>query len=106
MKTFVIFDRKTGEILQTHVQPEDLPGSLEDLLRVARPEAPREAVDILAVEELAPGTSYRVDVKERKLVPMVKGKARGAGGAFAQPAGGDPRQARTLVAHVVRKTES
>jgi hypothetical protein len=97
MKTFVIFDRKTGEILQTHVQTGDLHGSPEEIVKMARPAAQGEAVDIMAVEELAPGTSYRVDVKAKKLVAVDGGKTRGAGGASVRPVGGDPRMARHVL---------
>jgi hypothetical protein len=100
MKTFIIFDRQSGEILQTHVQAEDLRGSHHDLLSAVRPGATTEAVDVIQAESLAPGGAYRVDVKTRKLVHAEGGAPRGAGGAFLQPVGGDPRSARTVVVHV------
>ena len=105
MKTFIIFDRKTGEILQTHVQPDDAPPSPEDLARLVRPDIQVDAVDVLAVDDLAPGSGYRVDVKARQLVAVEAGKVPGAGGAAAQPAGGDPQVARTMVSRVVRQRQ-
>lgn len=102
MKTFVIFDRKTGEILQTHIQPTELHYSPEELLKTVRPEAEGVAVDVMEVEGFAPGTSYRVDVKGKKLIPVDRSKARGAGGAFVQPADGDPLKTRTVLFDVGR----
>ena len=100
MKTFVIYDRKTGEILQAHAQAGDPHGGPEGLLKSARPEAKPDAVGVLEVEALAPGVGYRVDVKAKRLVAADGGAARGAGGASVSPAGGDPEAARHAVVHV------
>jgi hypothetical protein len=97
MKTFVIFDRKTGEILQSHIQTDGLHSSPEDLLKTVRPEADGGAVDVMEVEGLAPGASYRVDVKGKKLMSVEPSKAHGTGGAFVQPAVGDPLRTRTVI---------
>lgn len=96
MKTHVIYNRKTGEILQTHVQTDDLHKDPEELLQMARPEAKGVVLDVMEAEGMVSGTGYRVDVKRKKLVPVGRRKARGAGGAFVQPSGGDPRMARTV----------
>jgi hypothetical protein len=95
MKTYVVFDRKTGEILKTHVQTAEHAEPSEHFLKTM-PDAERSAVDVLAVPEITAGSSYRVDVKARKLIPLVLEKAKGAGGGFVQPAGGDPRLARRI----------
>jgi hypothetical protein len=100
VKTFVIYDRKTGEVLQTHAQAGDPHGGPEGLLRAARPEAKPDAVGVLEVDPLAPGVSYRVDVKSKRLVAADGGAARGAGGAGVSPAGGDPDAARHAVVPV------
>ena len=105
MKTFVIFDRKTGEILQTHVQMDDLHDGPEALLKLVRPEATGVAVDVMEVEGLAPGTSYRVDVKGKKLTAVDGKKAQGAGGAFVQSVDGDPRTARTVIFDTERREQ-
>ena len=105
MKTFIIFDRKTGEILQTHVQTDDLHRTPEELVKIARPEARSEAIDVMVVEGLSPGTRYQVDVKAKKLTPVEESKAPGAGGAFVQPAGGDPSTARTVVFQTRQKKQ-
>ncbi len=103
MKTFVIFDKKTGEILQTHVQIDDLHYAPDELLKIARPGAQTEIVDLMTVESLALGTSYRVDVKGRKLIPVEVAKAKGGGGARVLPAGGDPLMAQTVIFNLGEK---
>ncbi len=95
MTTYVLFDKKTGEIVQTHVQTDTSRGRPEDIVRMAKPEA-REALDVLAVDQLTPGASYKVDIKARKLVQVDHSKVRGFGGASVQRAGGDPGAARRL----------
>jgi hypothetical protein len=97
MKTFVIYNRNTGEILQTHVQTDDLHDDAETLLQTVRPGAQGEDIDVMAVDALAPGTRYRVDVKAKQLVTVEGSEAAGAGGAFVQQVGGDPRIARTVI---------
>jgi hypothetical protein len=105
MKTFVIFDRKTGEIMQTHVQMDDLHRTPEELVKIARPEARSEDIDVMVVEGLSPDTKYKVDVKAKKLTPVEESKAPGAGGAFVRPADGDPSTARTVVFQMSQKKQ-
>lgn len=104
MKTFVIFDRNTGDILRTHVQADDFYNDPEEILKTARPKA-EDDVDIMEVEDLAPDANYRVDVDEKKLMPVDASETRGAGGAFVQHADGDPHRARTVVFPVKRTGE-
>lgn len=103
MKTFVIFDSKTGEILQTHVQTDEGHGRAEDLLKRARPKAQRETVELMAVETLASGSSYRVDVKAKKLISVERNKVKGAGGGVVQSVAGDPRTARAVFFEIAQK---
>jgi hypothetical protein len=106
MKTFVIFDRRTGAVLQTHIQADEHHGDLQDLLRTARPEAQASRVDVLEVEEWLPGASHQVDVKSKKLVPAGRSKTHGgSGGATVLTAGGDPRAARTEIYEVKREED-
>lgn len=94
MKTYVVFDRKTGEILRTHVQTDDYGDAAEHILKTANPDASRQAVDVLETEALAPGAGYRVDIKTKKLVPVEAGKTQGSGGGFVQSTSGDLRSSR------------
>jgi hypothetical protein len=100
METFVIFDPKTGEVLQTHVQDSDLRGDPRDLLQEVRPEAKPESVDIMRSDYLIPGTRYRVDMKSKKLVPVDKSKASGSGGAFVQSVEVNPALARRVIVQI------
>ena len=71
MKTYVIFDRKSGDVVQTHVRSDDRHGEMQDLLRELRPESKPDSLDVLHVtERLVPGTRYRVDTKVKKLVAV------------------------------------
>jgi hypothetical protein len=49
MKTYVIFDRKSGDVLQTHVRSDDHHGEMQDLLRELRPESKPDSLDVLHV---------------------------------------------------------
>jgi len=105
MKTFVLFDRKSGEILHTHVEAGDLHHGHAEVLKTLRPGREGAPVDVLEVDELAPGVSYRVDIKTKTLVAVDRGKAKGSGGAYVQPIDGDPLKARTVIVQVGKQTE-
>jgi hypothetical protein len=94
MKTYVVFDRKTGEILRTHVQSDDHHDATEHILKTGNPDLQRTA-DVLEVEALTPGASYKIDPKTKKLITIEAGQSRGSGGAFVQPLAGDLSSART-----------
>jgi hypothetical protein len=95
MKTYVVFDRKTGEILRTHVQTDDHSDAAEHISKTASPDLQRVAVDVLeVVEPLTPSVSYRVDLKQKKLVATEPNKTRGSGGAIVQSSAGVPRSGR------------
>jgi hypothetical protein len=94
MKTYVVFDRKTGEILRTHVQTGEHSDAAEHISKTSDPDLRRAAVDVLEVEGLTPGVSYRLDLKTKKLVSIKADKARGSGSAFVQPSAGVLRSAR------------
>jgi hypothetical protein len=100
METFVIFDPKTGEVLQTHVQDSHLHGDPRELLQEVRPETKPESVDIMRVDYLLPGTGYRVDIKSKKLLSVDKSKAPGSGGAFVQSSEDNPELARRVIFQV------
>ena len=97
MKSFVLFDRKTGEILQTHVQSGDVHRDPTEILQTSRPGKESVTVDVLEVETLTPNTSYRVDIKTKKLIPVDQNKAKGSGGAVVRSTDADPRSARTVI---------
>ncbi len=95
MRTFVIFDRKTGEVLQTHVTTDDVADEADDIIRMARPEAMDRAAGLLEVDTLEAGERYRVDVKANRLI--LQDKTSGAGAAGVQIVAGDVREARQRI---------
>lgn len=101
MKTFVIYDRKSGEILQFHTEMGDPPSIPEELLATARPGVRLDDVDVMEVADLEPGARYRVDVKVAKLIRVERGGAGSSAGASLQPLRGDLHTARTIVMHAV-----
>ena len=94
MKTFVVFDRKTGEILRTHVQTDSHSDAAEHISKTASPTAQSAVVEVLEIDELVPGESYRVDTNTKKLIKVAANKARGSGSAFVQQNVGQARSAR------------
>jgi hypothetical protein len=108
MKTYVIFDRKSGDVLQTHVRSDDHHGEMQDLLRELRPESTPESLDVLPVtERLVPGMSYRVDTKVKKLVAVdgTKGtKGRGFGAASIHRFEDGPKDAQRIFVQVKPET--
>ncbi|HMM42712.1 MAG TPA: hypothetical protein PKA95_12485 [Thermomicrobiales bacterium] len=94
MKTYVIFDRKTGEVLQTHVATDDAADNPDNILRMASPDA-TERAGVLEVDTIDSATGHRVDLKSNELVRH--DKASGAGAAGVQSSDGDPRGARTVI---------
>lgn len=95
MRTFVIFDRKSGEILETHVTTDDIDDDAEDLMRMVRSEGDERATGVLEVGALESGVNYTVDVKANKLARGDKVANTSAAGV--QQVGGDPRSARIVV---------
>lgn len=100
MPTYVIFNRKTGEPVQTHHHPEDLPVSREWLLAITDPEHNRDDLDVTIVD---PATTkmdrdHRVDVASGKLQPVKGGKIRGFGtiGVSRGPKPGSQGPTRTV----------
>ena len=90
-----------------HVQMSDLSCTPEELVKRVRPEAESAAIDVMAVEDLSPGTRYRVDVETKTLISVKEGTS-GAGGGFLQlagVAGGDPEKAQTVMFEVRQKKQ-
>lgn len=67
MKTYIIFERKTGNIVHTHVQAEEIPTSREDLLKLIEPNYDVRALDVLVVADISSRKFYRVNVKTGQL---------------------------------------
>lgn len=105
MKTYVIFDRKSGDVVQTHVRSDDRHGEMQDLLRELRPESKPDSLDVLPVtERLAPGMCYRVDTKVKKLVAVDGTKGRGFGAGSIHRIENGPKDAQRILVQVKPET--
>jgi hypothetical protein len=70
MATYVIYERTTGKIIHTHVQPDDLPPLTKDgLLALIEPGQNRAKLATLVLDpaEIKPERLYRVDPKSKEL---------------------------------------
>jgi hypothetical protein len=83
MPMYVIFNRKSGEIVQTHYHPEDLPVSREWLLAIADPEHGRDDLDVTIVDPVAIERDrvHRIDLGSGKLQVADREQVRGFGTA-------------------------
>jgi hypothetical protein len=105
MKTYVIFDRKSGDVVQTHVRSDDRHGEMQDLLRELRPESKPDSLDVLHVtERLVPGTRYRVDTKVKQLVAVDGTKGRGFGAGSIHRIENGPKDAQRILVQVKPET--
>ena len=100
MPTYAVFNRKTGEIVETHHFSEDAPVSREWVFAVTNPKHNREELDITIVDPAAieKDRSHRIDVATGKLHPagpkQVKGF--GSGGTTRGPGPARQRATRTV----------
>lgn len=86
MATYVIFNCKTGDLVQTHTEPEDVNTSKEGLLSMVDPSYDRDLLDVVLVDTdtLIAGESYSVDLCTRQLMTLKKGEIAGFGAGVAQ----------------------
>ena len=102
MKTFLIFNKKTGEVISTRVkvdlretifsseEAEALRMSKDDLLRYVDQALDQEDLDVLLVDDLIVGGSYRVDVKNKKVYRVEADETTGFGAGTANVFGQQP----------------
>lgn len=81
MAMYVIYDRHSGEIVHTHVQPEEIPLSREDVLALVERDQDPQRLATLLVDpaQVKPEGLYRVDVSCGELRPVDDGSAAGFG---------------------------
>jgi hypothetical protein len=100
MPTYIVFNRKTGEPVQTHHHPEDLPVSREWLLAITDPGHNRDELDVTIVDHatIKMDREHHVDVTSGKLQVVKVGKIRGFGttGASRGPRPGSQGPTRTV----------
>ena len=84
MVTYVIYDRKSGRIVHTHVRAGDLPLSREGLISLVDRSHDLESLDMLLVDpaQMKEDSLYRVDPKSKRL-EQVDSKAASGSGAGA-----------------------
>lgn len=86
MATYVIFNHKTGDLVQTHSEPEDVNTSKEGLLSLVDPSYDRTLLDVVLVDakDLIAGELYQVDLRTKKLITLKKGGTAGFGAGVSQ----------------------
>lgn len=86
MPTYVIFNKKNGKIVHTHVEPEEVKTSKENILSLVDSSYDRSSLEVTLVdtEGLSFGDSYQVDIRSGKLKPVKKDKISGFGIGAAQ----------------------
>jgi hypothetical protein len=94
-RTFVVYERATGRIVQTHVQLGDEHGDPGELLQVLRPDA-GDAFALLEAAPPHPGVACRVDPVAGAVVPGDGGGRPDGGGGGASAYPGDPRSVRVV----------
>ena len=80
MATYVIYERGTGNIVHTHVQPDQMPIRREQLFALIGSKRGDSKLDVLVIDpaQMKSESLYRVDPKTRQLQV-----ADGKGGGFA-----------------------
>lgn len=83
MAMYVIYDRTSGKVMHTHVQPEDLPISREALLALIGPVPDSAKLGTMLVDhsQIELERPYRVDVTAGTLQPVDEKGATGFGTA-------------------------
>ncbi len=81
MRTYVIFNSKTGEVVHTHVEDEEVSSSPDDLLAMVDPSHDRKLLEVLEVFGISPGECYRVDVRTKTLQQVQPDQISGFGSA-------------------------
>lgn len=95
MATYLIFDAATGRPVQTHVEPDELDRSREEILAEAVAAEHRQGLELRVVDPDQVASGCHVDVATGQLVtepaeqdPDEEVPAGGAGGASLQATGG------------------
>lgn len=98
MQTYLVFNEKTGEVVQTHIEADDVKTNPDDLLKTVDPSQDRKSLDVLVVNNLAVGESYRVDVKTRTVFKVDSQDVAGFGGGMTGAIGlrQDPQFVKTV----------
>jgi hypothetical protein len=80
MKTYLVFNSKTGDVIAAH-SSDDGHASVKEQLLAMLSEHEKEHHDVIEARDLAPGQAYRIDPKTRTPVPVPTSEVKGFGGA-------------------------
>jgi hypothetical protein len=88
MKTYVVYDQKSGKIVHAHRASEEAQHKPEDILRLVHSSLDRSQLGILEFRsvEMRAGESYRVNPKTKKLERTKSGA--GSSGSVSQSKAG------------------
>jgi hypothetical protein len=79
--TYVVYERKTGRVVHTHSQPDDLPMTQETLFTLIEPKRNTKKLATLVIDpaEIEPEKLYRVNPTSKELQATKKKRAKGFG---------------------------
>lgn len=87
MRTYMIFNTKTGEIVHTHLETDGASSTHDDIFVLIDPAHDRNLLEILEVGYISPGESYRVNVETKTLERVEPEKTLGFGSGHVQSFG-------------------
>ena len=87
MTMYVVFNKKTGNLVQTHIVPDYLDMPRDALLASVDESQDRASLAVTVVDDarLEAGKSYRIARKTGQLEATDKSKTAGIGAGFAHP---------------------
>lgn len=93
MKTYLVYDGKSGRIVHIHNEAGESRRKPEDVLRYVHPSIGRAHLESMEIEsgQMRAGGSYRVNPKTKKLEPAKAGANSSAGAQQAKDAPKSPR---------------
>jgi|GEM_PF-2529340 len=81
MSMYVVYNRKTGEIVHSHAEPEDMKTPREEILSLVDPSHDASQLEVALVdpEAVRVDKTYRMDVVKGRLTALRKEKKAGFG---------------------------
>ena len=77
MATYVIYERSTGKIVHTHVQPDDMPMMREALCSLTEQDPAKLDILLIDPQDVDAEGLYSVDPKSKRLQPAKEKTAAG-----------------------------
>lgn len=87
MPTYVIFHRKTGELVHTHIEPEGVDTSKEGLLSMVDPSYDPSDLDVKLVDPdvISIGDAFQIEVDSGRLRASALDETAGSGSGIGRP---------------------